>query len=159
MESQLPTSTTQTPMLDIKPFACHREKLIGLDKPIPVQRELKNLGENVLEKKPKVITDENAKIDIFNAVCSITTYAMLSVDVLLIDVSYHPIGNYLYVYVSQVDRNFKDKEQGATFTKLIYLNESDALPNEKDVLQQLKAIEDELIELVGLAKDRLMGAV
>ncbi|WP_022940090.1 hypothetical protein [Psychromonas hadalis] len=94
--------------------------------------------------------DEGAH-SVCSMVSAIMTLAMLSSDVLHIEVAYSPHCADLDVKVFNVDTNYFGIYK-PLFRRCVHLDQSTSL-------EYLKALEDELIELVGNAKDKLVGAV
>lgn len=88
---------------------------------------------------------------ICDSVTAITTLAIVSADVLHINIDYSPQLKELKVRVFDVDTHSYHKLV-KKFAKSIYLES-------KNAREQLNVLEDKLIELVADAKDKAMGAV
>ena len=88
---------------------------------------------------------------ICHAVNAITTLSILNAAVIHIEVEYLPWLNDLSVKVFDADTDYMQSHP-RKFGCSVQLNKTDAL-------SKLNQLEDRLIELVGTAKDKLMGAV
>ncbi|WP_019615505.1 hypothetical protein [Psychromonas ossibalaenae] len=103
-------------------------------------------AQSILNKRD----DGNTKA-IHSMVNSIMTLAMLNDEVLHIFVRYVPHTKEISVRVLDARTDY-DNKQTELFTEHVYLDEPQSLDH-------LKLLEDLLIELVGQAKDKAMGAV
>ncbi|WP_028863877.1 hypothetical protein [Psychromonas aquimarina] len=88
---------------------------------------------------------------VHSMVNSIMTLSMLNHEVLHINVAYAPHCADLEIKVFDADTDYFSAHK-AMFSRCVHLDVA-------NTLEQLKNLEDELIELVGQAKDKAMGAV
>ena len=93
---------------------------------------------------------EHEKV-IAEQICSITTLAVLNASVLHIDIEYTPWLSSFSVKVFEVTTDYM-KAHPNHFRRTVLLERPDAI-------NRLKDLEDLLIDKVGEAKDKLMGAV
>lgn len=84
-----------------------------------------------------------------DAVNAITTLAMLDCNVIHIHISFHAHTNAFEVRVNSAGTDYK--KPSVMLSEYIYLDKAWAL-------EQLKTLEDKLIDLVAQAKDEAMGA-
>lgn len=84
-------------------------------------------------------------------ICSITTLAVLNASVLHIDIEYIPWLSSFSIKVFETSTDYM-KAHPAHFRRTVLLERPDAV-------NRLKDLEDLLIDKVGEAKDKLMGAV
>ncbi|WP_028864296.1 hypothetical protein [Psychromonas aquimarina] len=115
----------------------HRAMLLGMDSAFA-------------KAVPTVNTHSESEDAVYSMVNSIMTLAMLNAEVLHIQTSYSPHVKKLNVRVQPADSDYKNPN--VVFTEEIYLDKPTSL-------EQLKILEDLLIELVADAKDLAMGAV
>jgi hypothetical protein len=101
--------------------------------------------------KSQTILNKDEETAICNMVNAITTLALLNAKILHISVFYEPHCADLNIKVFKVDTNYFGIYK-AIFRRCVHLDQSTSL-------QQLKTLEDDLIELVAEAMDKLMGAV
>jgi hypothetical protein len=101
--------------------------------------------------KTQVFPDTSERLSVCHMVNAITTLAMLNAEVLHIEVFYEPHCADLNIKVHKADANYFGIYK-AIFRRSVHLDQLTSL-------MQLKTLEDDLIELVAEAKDRLMGAV
>ncbi len=153
MQSQLSETPHQTLITEVKRPVCHRAKLIGIDLASgPDETVFTNLNSaKHFADKATALLNKSEDMTICNAVTSITNLAILNRSVLHINVAYTPEDEGLVVKVFKADTNYMDRAR-AIFRRGLYLDQPSSL-------LQLQTVEDDLIELIGSAKDKLMGAV
>jgi hypothetical protein len=119
---------------------------------VDVSYPVPNVVIRAFDKVAPLNVSSDEDLLLVRAVSAITELAILSKNAMHIGVDYSPINHAFYVTARQTDHNYKDIESSVDLREFVYLSEEDAL-------QQLQTVEDKLIELVGLAKDKAMGAL
>ena len=115
----------------------------------PVGYEEHKRIDNIL--RPLMMDKTERDKSIAEQICSITTLAVLNASVLHIDVEYIPWLSSFTVKVFDINTNYMEVRP-PYFRRTVPLERPDAV-------NRLKDLEDLLIDKVGEAKDKLMGAV
>ena len=123
-----------------------RAKLIGLDIASGPDKTATFFAD-----KATSLLNSSEDMSICNAVNSITNLALLNRNVLHINVTYSPEVDGIQVKAFKANANYFGIYK-PVFSRCVYLDQP-------PTLNQLQTLEDDLIELIGSAKDRLMGAV
>lgn len=153
MQSQQSDVTPKTLITEANKPTCHRSKLIGIDLASgPDKTVFTNLNSaKVFADKARALLDKSDDMTICNAVNSIMTLALLNRKVLHIKVTYSPEVDGIRVDAFKANANYFGIYK-PVLSCCVYLDQP-------PTLNQLQALEDDLIELIGSAKDKLMGAV
>ena len=107
-----------------------------------------DLAKAALEQKPAYVADEQLLCRMVNAISDL---AILSSDVIHIETAYSANTKDFQVKVFNADTNYFGMYK-PIFDRAVYLDNSLAY-------EQLRDLEDKLIELIADAKDKAMGAV
>ncbi|WP_028865055.1 hypothetical protein [Psychromonas aquimarina] len=123
----------------------HRAMLLGMDSAFAKSGTNPNI-----KAVPTLHIHNESEDAVYSMVNSIMTLAMLNAEVLHIQTLYSPHVKKFNVRVQPADSDYKNPN--VVFIEDIYLDKPTSL-------EQLKILEDLLIELVADAKDLAMGAV
>jgi hypothetical protein len=154
MENQLLKITSKTPTFDTK-VSPNKAYLFGVDMASGHDETVTLALEKAMffTDKSQRILDGGGDISVCNMVSAITTLAILNASFLHIHVSYHAHVNTLEIRANPASRDY------SLLDKYKLVKKWQVRLTKTDALTKLKALEDELIEFVGDAKDCLAGAV